>query len=141
MNRARLSSVIVTAMLAVACGSGDNSNPSPTAPSPSTPPATTPAPAPAPAPSCAPPQVTGLTVSLIGDSERVFTWNASSGATQYDIQIGTASGKGDIIFTNTSNTTYTWKGTGTNPAVNYYARVHARNSCGQAPPSNEIVFY
>jgi fibronectin type III domain protein len=139
MNRAGLSCVIVTAMLAVACGSDEGPNPSPTAPTPSTPPATTPAPAPA--PSCAPAQVTGLNVSLIGDSTRVFTWNASSGATQYDIQIGTASGKGDIIFTNTSNTTYTWAGVGTNPATNYYARVHARNSCGQAPPSNEIVFY
>jgi hypothetical protein len=141
MNRARLSSVVVAAVLAVACGSGDSANSSPTAPTPSAPPVTTPPPSPSPAPSCAPAQVTGLAVSLIGDSTRVFTWNASTGATQYDIQIGTASGKGDIIFTNTSNTTYTWSGVGTSYAVQYYARVHARNSCGQAAPSNEIVFY
>jgi hypothetical protein len=139
MNRAGLSWVIVTAMLAVACGSGESANPSPTAPTPT--PAPTPAPAPAPAPSCAPPQVTGLTVSLVGDSTRVFTWNASAGATQYDIQIGKVSENGNIIYTNTSNTTYTWAGVGTNFAVQYNARVHARNSCGQAPPSNEIVFY
>jgi hypothetical protein len=129
----------VTALLAVACGSGESASPSPTAPTPSTPPATTPAPPPA--TSCTPAQVTGLTVSLIGDSTRIFTWNESPGATQYDIQIGTASGKGDIIYTNTSKTTYTWAGVGTNPATQYYARVHARNSCGSAAPSSEIVFY
>ena len=140
MNRAALSSIVVAALLAVACGSGESGSPSPTAPTPSVPP-TAPAPSPAPAPSCAPAQVTGLTVSLIGDSTRVFTWNASAGASQYDIQIGTASGKGDIIYTNTSNTTYTWRGVGTSYATQYYARVHARNSCGQAAPSNEIVFY
>jgi len=140
MNRAGLSCVVVTALLAIACGSGESSNPSPTAPSPSTPPATTPAP-PAPAPSCAPPPVTGLSVSLVGDSTRVFTWNASPGATQYDVQIGKVGENGNVIYTNTSNTTYTWAGVGTNFAVQYYARIHARNSCGQAAPSNQIVFY
>jgi len=126
-------------LLAVACGKGESANPSPTAPSPSTPPATTPAPTPA--PSCAPPPVTGLSVSLVGDSTRIFTWNASPGATQYDVQIGKVSENGNIIYTNTSSTTYTWSGVGTNFAVQYYARIHARNSCGQAAPSNQIVFY
>jgi hypothetical protein len=139
MNRAGLSCVVVMALLAVACGSGESANPSPTAPSPSTPPATTPAPAPA--PSCAPPQVTGLAVSVVGDSTRIFTWNESPGATQYDIQIGTASGKGDVIFTNTSKTTYTWAGASIRTEIVYYVRVHARNSCGQAAPSNEVVFH
>jgi hypothetical protein len=127
------------ALLAVTCGSGESASPAPTAPTPTTTPTTPPAPPPA--PSCLPAQVTGLTVSLIGDSTRVFNWNASANATDYFIQIGTSSGKGDITYTNTSKTTYTWAGVGTNPAVNYYARVHARNSCGQAAPSNEIVFY
>lgn len=139
MNRAALSSIVVAALLAVACGSGESASSSPTSPTPSAPPAT-PAP-PAPAPSCAPPQVTGLAVSIVGDSTRIFTWNASAGATQYDIQIGTASGKGDVIFTNTSNTTYTWAGASIRSDIVYYVRVHARNSCGQASPSNEVTFH
>ncbi|HEY7189888.1 MAG TPA: hypothetical protein VH436_25200 [Vicinamibacterales bacterium] len=139
LNRSGLSGVIVAAMLAVSCGSGDSASPAPTAPTP-TPAPTTPAP-PAPAPSCAPPAVTGLSVSLVGDSTRIFTWNASPGATQYDVQIGKVGENGNVIYTNTSNTTYTWAGVGTNFAVQYYARIHARNSCGQAAPSNQIVFY
>jgi hypothetical protein len=140
MNRAALSSIVVAALLAVACGSGENASQSPTSPTPSAPPATTPAP-PAPAPSCAPPQVTGLAVSVVGDSTRIFTWNESAGATQYDIQIGTASGKGDVIYTNTTKTTYTWAGASIRTDVVYYVRVHARNSCGQAAPSNEVTFH
>jgi hypothetical protein len=68
----------------------------------------------------------------------VFTWNASAGAADYFIQIGEASGSSNLIYTNTSQTTYSW--TGASPGT-YYARVHARNSCGSSAPSNEIVVH
>ncbi|HEY1305926.1 MAG TPA: hypothetical protein VGF24_20365 [Vicinamibacterales bacterium] len=84
MSRAGLSCVILAAVIAVACESGESANLSPTAPT-TTPPATTPTPSPA--NSCAATAVTG-------------------------------------------------------PArpQRYDARVQARNSCGSANPSNEIVF-
>ena len=138
MKRAGLLCVIVTALIAGACGSNEAPTPGPTAPTPTTPPPSTPAP-PAPTPSCAPPPVTGLSVSFVPDSTRIFTWNASPGATSYDVQIRDESK--NLIYTNTSQTTYTWKGIGVSEFVAYYARVHAKNQCGQANPSNEIVFH
>lgn len=74
------------------------------------------------------------------ESTRVFNWNASANAADYFIGIGTSSGNSDLIYTNTTLTTYTWTGQGgTTPT--YYARVYARNSCGSSAWSNEISFH
>jgi hypothetical protein len=70
-------------------------------------------------------------------SSRVFTWNASANAADYEIQIGGTSGGSNLVYTNTTQTTYSWTGAG--PGT-YYARVNARNSCGSSAPSNEVVF-
>jgi len=75
-------------------------------------------------------------VAITG-STRLFTWNTSATAADYFIQIGSSSGSSDLIYTNTSQTNYSWTGAG--PGT-YYARVHARNSCGSSAPSNQIVF-
>jgi hypothetical protein len=80
-------------------------------------------------------------VTQTGSSTRIFTWNASPGATDYFVQIGTSSGNGDMIYTNTTQTTYTWTGQNASDSIWYYARIHARNACGQANPSNEIMFH
>ena len=137
MNRAGLSCVIVAALMTVTCGSNDGASQTPTGPTTTPPPTTSPAPT---TPSCAPSTPTGLAMTLSGSTTRVFTWNTSSDAADYFIQIGTSSGSGDLIYTNTSQTTYTWTGQNVTTAW-YYARVHARNSCGSSNPSNELQFH
>ncbi|HLG58137.1 MAG TPA: fibronectin type III domain-containing protein [Vicinamibacterales bacterium] len=134
MNRTGLSCIVLVALLATACAGGDDVGSIPTAPSSPTPPASAP-PTPPPSSSCAPSSPTGLTVSITG-STRLFTWNASPTAADYFIQIGGTSGASNLIYTNTTQTTYSWTGAG--PGT-YYARVHARNSCGSSAPSNELV--
>lgn len=137
MNRIALSSLIAAAMLAVACGSNDSAGQSPTAPTTTTPPATTPAP---PSTSCAPPIPSGFTLTQTGSSTRVFTWNASANAVDYFIGIGSQSGAADLIYTNTTQTTFTWTGQSVTNAF-YYARVYARNSCGSSNWTTELTFH
>jgi hypothetical protein len=136
VTRSGLSFIVLIAMLATACAGGDEAGAIPTGPSSPTPPASAPPTAP-PSTSLAPSAPTGLTVAVTGSS-RVFTWNASAGAVDYFIQIGEASGSSNLIYTNTSQTTYSWTGAG--PGT-YYARVHARNGNGSSAPSNEIVVH
>ena len=137
MNRAALSFVILAAMLATGCGSNDSANQSPTAPTTTTSTTTT---TPPPSTSCAPPAPTNLAVTWPGGSTRVFTWNASANAADYFIGIGSSSGNADLIYTNTTQTTYTWTGQSVG-SLFYYARVYARNSCGSSSWSNEVVFH
>jgi predicted phage tail protein len=80
---------------------------------------------------------TNLQVSVVG-TNRTFTWNAVANVTDYFIQIGTESGRSDVLFTNTSQTTYSWNGTALG---NYVARVHAKNACGTSGNSNEVAFH
>lgn len=125
------------AALVTACSSGEGvPSPTPTGPTPVTPPVSSPAPSPSPAPSCLPGAPSNLRVSTVGSS-RTFTWNAVSNAVDYFIQIGTETGRSDLVSTNTSQTTYTW--TGNSPGT-YFSRVYARNSCGSGNSSTEIVF-
>lgn len=137
MKRAGLLCVITAVLFAAACGSNDGAEQTPTAPTPTTPPATT---EPPPSTSCAPPVPANLAVVQTGGSTRVFTWNASSGAADYFIGIGSSSGSANLIYTNTTQTTYSWTGTGVTSAF-YYARVYARNSCGSSNWSTELVFH
>jgi hypothetical protein len=135
VNRTGLPFIVLVAMLAAGCAGSDDVGSIPTGPSSPTPPASAP-PTPPPSSSCVPSAPTGLTVSMSGSS-RVFTWNASANAADYEIQIGGTSGASNLVYTNTTQTTYSWTGAG--PGT-YYTRVNARNSCGSSAPSNEVVF-
>ena len=135
MTRLGLSFVFVAVLIAGACGGSDNTAQAPTGPT-TTPPSTTPPPT----SSCAPPAPTNLTVTQTASSTRVFTWNASANAVDYIIGIGSSSGNSDLIYTNTTQTTYTWTGQSVTEYF-YYARVYARNSCGSSAWSNQIVFH
>jgi hypothetical protein len=128
---------MIAVLMAVACGSNESASPSPTSPTPPTPPATTPTP---PTTSCAPAAPTNLTYVQSGSSTRVFTWNASASAADYFIGIGSSTGNADLVYTNTTQTTYSWTGTSITSAF-YYARVYARNSCGSSAWSTEISFH
>ena len=136
--RVWLGPVVVLAMLAGGCASGENSSPAPTAPTTTPPPATTPPPPPS--NSCLPGAATNLSSSLSG-STRTLSWTAGANATDYDIQIGFTSGGSEIVRDNTTHTNYQWTGGGSGTNGTFYARVHSHNSCGSGPASAELIFH
>jgi hypothetical protein len=138
--RVGLGSVVLLAMLAGACASGEDPSPAPTAPTTTPPPATTPPPTPPPSNSCLPGAATNLSSSLSG-STRTLTWTAGANATDYDIQIGYTSGGSQFVRDNTTHTNYQWTGGGSGTDGTFYARVHSHNSCGSGPASVELVFH
>jgi type 1 fimbria pilin len=131
--------IVLLALVAGGCASGENPSPAPTAPTP-TPPSAPQAPTPPPSTSCRPGAATNLSASLSG-STRTLTWTAGANATDYDIQIGQTSGGSEFVRDNTTHTTYTWTGGGSGTTGTFYARVHSHNSCGSGPPSMELVFH
>ena len=137
--RLGLRSIVLLAVLAGACASGENPSPGPTAPTPTPPPSSTPTPPP-PSNSCRPGAATNLAATQSG-STRTLTWTAVANATDYDIQIGSVSGGSDFVRDNTTHTNYTWTGGGSGTTGTFYARVHSHNSCGSGPPSAELVFH
>jgi len=139
MRAGLLRSIVLLAVIAGACASGENASPAPTAPTPTPPPATTPPPPP-PSNSCLPGAASNLASSLSG-STRTLTWTAGANATDYDIQIGSAPGSSDLVRDNTTHTNYTWTGAGSGTSGTFYLRVHSHNSCGSGPSSVELVFH
>ncbi len=139
MIRFGLRSIVLAVLLAAGCASGEDEGTVPTAPTAPTPPPATAPPAP-PSTSCRPAAATNL-ISTLAGSTRTLTWTAVANATDYDIQIGTASGASDLVRDNTTHTNYQWTGGGSGTSGTFYARVHSHNSCGSGPPSVELVFH
>lgn len=83
-----------------------------------------PTPTPTPSPTPAPPQVT-------------LAWDPSSGATDYKISIGFASGAETTLVDAGSATEWTLTLSG---ATTYYFVVFAYNSAGPSLPSNEVSY-
>jgi hypothetical protein len=140
VTRVWLRSILLIAVVAAGCASGEDASPGPTAPTPTPPPSAPPAPTPPPSNSCLPGAATNLAVTQT-QSTRVLTWSAGARATDYDIQIGSVSGASDLVKDNTTHTNYTWTGAGSGTSGTFYARVHSHNSCGSGPPSVEFVFH
>lgn len=138
--RVGLQSILLMAMLAAACSSGEDPSPAPTAPTPTPPPSAPSTPTPPPSNSCRPGAATNL-VSTQNGSTRTITWTAGANATDYDIQIGNTSGGSEHVRDNTTHTNYTWTGGGSGTTNTFYARVHSHNSCGSGPASAELVFH
>src|SRR5262245_9475748 len=124
--RVGLRSIVLLAVLASACASGENPDPGPTAPTPSPSPST---PTPPPSNSCKPGAASNLRVAQDG-STRVLSWTAGANATDYDVQIGNTSQGSEIVRDNTTHTNYNWTGGGSGNDGTFYARVHSHNSCG-----------
>ncbi len=82
----------------------------------------------------APPAPTGLTATA-GNGQVTLSWNASSGATSYDVLWSTSS-SGPFSSTSTTSTPYTVSGL-TNGTL-YYFEVEAVNSSGTSAASNEV---
>jgi len=87
------------------------------------------------APSCSPlgsPSPFAITVS---GRFVVLTWAGVAGATDYLIEVGSASGASDLLVQPLGNVTSV--STFADPRL-YYARIKARNGCGVSAASNEV---
>lgn len=132
MSRAAVLIVALVASLAGACGDGEIADSSPTGPS-----GGSGSQSPGGGSCRVPGAPTSLAVSFVGSSNIVLTWDASDGATEYLIIVGTTPSSSNKLLTNAFSTRYPWSGVG---AGTYYARVQATNSCGTSGSSNEVSF-
>ncbi|MGE3275414.1 MAG: hypothetical protein AB7O67_09900 [Vicinamibacterales bacterium] len=83
----------------------------------------------------APQAPTGLSYSLNG-AVLTVTWQGSSGATEYVLEAGSATGGTDLFSGSIGGATSISAPVG---AGTYYIRVRARNTAGTSPASTEIV--
>ena len=133
MKRAGLFIIALAAVVTIGCGGNENEgSSSPTGPS-SSPGSSNPPPQ----SSCTKPAApSNFRVAAQNGSAITLEWAAVSGATQYEVLVGTTPGSSNTLSTNTSQTNYTW----TAPTGTHYARVNSKNSCGSGPASSEISF-
>jgi len=82
------------------------------------------------------PAPTDFRVNVAGTTV-TFSWNPVPAATEYSLGVGTTSGSSRTRSTNTTQTSYVWRGM---PRGTYYARVSARNACFSGNNSNEVMF-
>jgi hypothetical protein len=66
----------------------------------------------------------------------VLAWAGVAGATDYVVEVGSATGQSDMLVAPVGAVTSV--STVASPNL-YYTRVRARNACGATPPSNEVV--
>jgi fibronectin type 3 domain-containing protein len=85
----------------------------------------------------APPTPTGVAATS-GNGQVTLTWNASSGATSYNIYRSTTSGGEGTTPFKTGVTTTSFTDTGLSNGTNYYYQVTAVNSAGQSPKTGEV---
>ena len=77
---------------------------------------------------------TGLAAAA-GNAQNIMTWNASSGATSYNLYRATSSGAETSLVTGITGTSYT--NTGLTNGTTYYYQVTAVNASGESGKSNE----
>jgi fibronectin type 3 domain-containing protein len=82
-----------------------------------------------------PPVPTGLTATA-GNAQVALSWNASSGATAYDVKRSTVSGSGYATITSPTGTSYT--NTGLTNGTTYYYVVAAKNAAGSSANSSQV---
>jgi fibronectin type 3 domain-containing protein len=83
----------------------------------------------------APPVPTGLTATA-GNAQVALSWNASSGATAYDVKRSTVSGTGYATISSPTGTSYT--NTGLTNGTTYYYVVAAKNANGSSANSGQV---
>src|SRR5262249_49948199 len=97
---------------------------------------TTSTPAPTPTASCTPSGTPSpFTISQSGRFV-VLNWAGVAGATTYEVEVGSDTGRTDILVAPVGSVTTV--STIAAPGV-YFVRVRGRNSCGTSGPSNELV--
>jgi fibronectin type 3 domain-containing protein len=82
-----------------------------------------------------PPAPTGLTANP-GNAQVALTWNASSGATSYNVKRSTVSGSGYVTVSSPTTTSYT--NTGLTNGTTYYYVVSAVSSGGESANSSQV---
>ena len=85
----------------------------------------------------APTAPTGVTATA-GNGQVALTWNASSGATNYNIYRATTSGGEGSTPYRTGITTTSFTDTALTNGTTYYYQVTAVNSVGESPKSSEV---
>jgi ABC-type glycerol-3-phosphate transport system substrate-binding protein len=134
MIRGSLCTAALAAAIAAAGCSGSNGAATPTSPSVST----SGGGSTSPQPSCtAPAPPTNLQLAFVQGTTVSFTWSGVGGATEYLVLIGVTSGNSEELFTNTTQTNYTYGGA--RPGK-HYARVQSKNACGTSGSSNQVEF-
>jgi hypothetical protein len=96
-----------------------------------------PPPGPGPGPGGPPPAPTNF-AAVVNNLNVTFTWNASAGATSYNLEVGFGPGLTNAFNGNVGNTTIIPNAQG--PAGNYFGRVRANGPGGTSGPSNEVNF-
>jgi Fibronectin type III domain. len=134
MTRAGLCFIAIAAAVTIGCGSENEGASSPTGPSSPTSSSNPPPQSSCTAPPAAP---SNLRVATQNGSQITLEWSASSGATQYEVIVGTTPSSSNTLLTNTGQNSYTF----TAPTGTHYARVQAKNACGSSAASNEITFF
>jgi O-glycosyl hydrolase len=81
-----------------------------------------------------PPVPTGLTATA-GNAQVALSWNASTGATAYDVKRSTVSGSGYATISSPTTTSYT--NTGLTNGTTYYYVVAAKNAGGSSANSTQ----
>ncbi|HEU4386952.1 MAG TPA: family 16 glycoside hydrolase, partial [Blastocatellia bacterium] len=81
-----------------------------------------------------PPAPTGLTASA-GNGQVALSWNASAGATSYNVKRSTTSGGPYTLIAGVTSTSFT--NTGLTNGTTFFYVVSALNSAGESPNSNE----
>jgi hypothetical protein len=66
----------------------------------------------------------------------VLVWAGVAGATNYLVEVGSASGGSNLLVAPVGNVTSV--STFADPRV-YYVRIRARNACGDSAASNEVI--
>jgi hypothetical protein len=79
---------------------------------------------------------TNVTASYANGAMNV-SWNASSGATAYNVQRGWVSGSRAVLQVTATGTSY--RDTGADPGVRYWYSVTAANNAGQSAASSQVV--
>jgi fibronectin type 3 domain-containing protein len=82
-----------------------------------------------------PPAPSGLAATS-GNGQVMLTWNASAGATAYDVKRSTVSGSGYTTIASPTATSYT--NTGLTNGTTYYYVVSARNAAGSSANSTQV---
>ncbi len=86
----------------------------------------------------APAAPTGLT-AVPADHQVTLSWNASAGATSYNVYQGTSSGGETLLSSGTNVTSLTFTSTGLTDNTPYYYEVTAVNGAGEGSRSSEVT--
>jgi cellulose 1,4-beta-cellobiosidase len=84
-----------------------------------------------------PPVPTGLTPTVVSSNQINLSWNASTGATSYNVKRATVSG-GPYTTIATGVTATSYNNTGLTPATTYYYVVSAVNANGESANSSQV---